>query len=140
MAVLTETEIFDSMITDLQGAVDSCTNLALLPMQGPTYVKLRDQLRRIEGACRQAAHWREDARWSWFGFEMARFHDRLGDCIRCRAPRKIFLAQAELIRERLAAARQMKDAATHKLGPILPKPLEGPHRDTRPVQVLGTIH
>lgn len=135
MSALTETEIKDALRTNLRAAISACRDLAKLPAQGPTYGKLVEQLRLVEGAARQLGHWREDMRWMRFGFEMARFHDRIGDCIRSHAARKIFLAMAELMEGKLLEMARLQDAATGRRGPILPQPGEGPHRETRPVQV-----
>lgn len=134
MGVLTETEIFDSLRTNLKSAAQHCVDLARLPAQGPTYSKLVEELREIEGAARQAGHWRTDMRWMQFGYEMARFHDRIGECIRSRVARAIFLAMAELMRAKLKEMEVLRDARTGRRGAILPKPLPK-HRDTRPVYV-----
>ena len=132
MSDLTELESFDCLRTNLRSAAQNCVNLAKLPAQGPTYRKLIDELRLIEGSARQIAAFRFDMRWSQFGYEMARFHDRIGECIRSRAARKIFLEMAKMMRAKLVEADKLRTAKTGKLGPILPK-VQPLHRENRPV-------
>lgn len=140
MADLTETEIFDCLRTNLRKAAENCENLAKLPAQGPTYLKLREQLELIEGASRQAGAWRSDMRWNAFGYEMHRFHERIGDAIRSHAARKIFIRMASMIRGALAEAERLRTARTGRRGLILPKVQPGPLRQGRPVQVpAGTL-
>lgn len=134
MATLSEAEIFDRLRTSLRSAADLCEKLASEPSQGPNYLAIRDELDLIEGASRQAAYWRGDARWLRFGYEMARFQARIGDAIRSHMARDIFKAMAVKIRDALAEADQLRTARTGRRGLILPKPQPGPLRH-RPVQV-----
>ncbi len=142
MSDLTETEIFDRLRTSLREVIQGCVNLAEWPMQGPTYIQLRKDLAFCEGASRQAGHWRRDARW-----EVAAFQQRIGDAIRCHAPRKVFLGMADFFRKALYEADKLKAAKTNRRGPILPKAKEGSHRESRPVYIkrpsgliLPTVH
>jgi hypothetical protein len=135
MATLTEAEIFDRLRTSLRAVIQGCEDLARWPAQGPTYMKLREELALLEGAARQAGFARGDARWNRFGWEMAAFQQRIGDAIRCHSPRKVFLAMAEMVRKALYEADKLKVAKTGRRGPILPIPKPGPHRETRPVYV-----
>src|ERR1700687_4447619 len=100
MGRLTETEIFDCLKTNLRLAAQSCDKLAVSPRKGPTYVKLRDELRLVEGACGQAAFWRGgDARWLKIGLFMAEAHKRAGGWLRGEkqpAGPSIKLAPAEM--------------------------------------------
>jgi len=134
MSTLTEVEIFDCLRTNLREAAQHCENLAKLPAQGPTYRKLVDNLKLIEGASRQAAHWRTDMRWARFGFEMARFHQRIGDAVRSRAAREIFLAMGVKMKDALAECEKLRTAKTGRLGAILPiaRPTD---RENRPVYI-----
>lgn len=134
MSTLTEAEITDRLRTSLRSAIDLCRKLATQPAQGPSYWKIIDELRLVEGSARQLGHFRADMRWMKFGYEMARFHDRLGDCIRSHVARKIFLKMAELMGSKLVEADKLRTAKTGVLRPILPK-VKHLHRDTRPVYV-----
>ncbi len=146
MGQLTEAEIFDCLKSNLRLAAQSCDQLAVLPRKGPTYAKLRQQLRLVEGACRQAAFWRGgDARWLKIGLCMAEAHKRAGDWLRgvkgpdgkrvMVAPGQIhplFTKLADNLRAAYAAAERYRTQRTNKIGPILPIPGQAPHRDTRP--------
>lgn len=140
MADLTEIEIFDCLRSNLRKAAENCENLAKLPAQGPTYARLREELELIEGAARQAGAFREDMRWNAFGFEMHRFHERIGDAIRSREARNIFLRMGSMIRGALAEAERLRTARTGRRGVILPKAQPGPLRQGRPVQVPAVAH
>lgn len=135
MSDLTENEVFDRLRTSLRSAVDLCGKLATVPAQGPNYRKLIEELDLIEGACRQAGAFRFDMRWNLLGYEVARFHARIGDCIRHHASRVIFLAQAKMLTAWLDHAERLRTAKTGKRGPITPREQEAPHRETRPVYV-----
>jgi hypothetical protein len=71
MGALTEPEIFDCLRTNFRLAANLCVELATKPRKGPNYNKLREALKLIEGAARQAAYWRSDARWLQIGLQMA---------------------------------------------------------------------
>lgn len=136
MSDLTETEIVDCLKTNFRLAAEHCEDLASFPLAGPTYTKLRAELKLIEGAARQLAGWREDARWLKIGLDMGEAHKRAGNWLRGHHPRKLFLMLAANLRMGLAVAERLRTARTGIIGPILPTVLEGPHRDTRPVQVI----
>ena len=116
--------------------------------KGPTYRKLRDHLKLIEGACKQAAAWRSDARWYRIAFMMGEAHKRAGNWLRgtkmpdgtriATAPghlNPLFTQLADNLRKGYAVAENFRTGKVNKLGMILPKQLPGPHRDTRPVHV-----
>lgn len=149
MGALTEKEIFDRMATSFRSAAECCEDLARLPAKGPTYARLRQELKFIEGTCRQASAWREDTRWLPIGLLMAQAHKFAGDWLRGLMTvdgRKIKLAPAHIyvcftkLAENLRAYQKItettRDARTGRVGMILPTPLAGPHRDTRPSRVL----
>jgi hypothetical protein len=135
MSDLTEAEIFDRLRSSLREVIQGCVNLAEWPSQGPTYIQLRKDLALVEGASRQAGHWRRDARWFALGWEVAAFQQRIGDALRCHAPRKVFLGMADFFRKALHEADKLKVAKTGRRGPIMPTPKPGPHRESRPVYV-----
>ena len=146
MGALTEPEIFDCMRTNLRIAIDCCDKLAARPTGNVHYDGLRKALRLIEGCCKQACVWREDTRWLNIGKLMAAVHEHAGEWLRGIKQEdgsRIKIATGELhpafamLAENLKAlmrlAEQIRFAATHRSGMILPEVLEGPHRDTRPV-------
>ena len=49
----------------------------------------------------------------------------------------LFTQLADNLRKGYAVAESFRTGKVNKLGMILPKPLPGPHRDTRPVHVSG---
>lgn len=146
MGNLTETEIFDCLSDNFRLAAEDCDKLARLPRKGPTYSDLRTRLELLEGACRQAAAWREDARWLRIGLFMAETHKRAGGWLRGikagPGPRvkiapghmhPLFVKLAENLRAMQARADELRTKATGKVGAILPEPEAAPHRDTTPV-------
>lgn len=135
MSTLTEIEVFDRLRTSLRSAADLCGKLATVPAQGPNYRKIIEELKLIEGCCRQVGHFREDMRWMKLGWEMSRFHARIGDCIRSHAARDIFLSMKTKILDALTECELLRTVKTGRRGPILPRVAAGPHRESRPVQV-----
>lgn len=146
MGKLTEIEIFECLSVNFRLAAEHCEDLARLPRKGPTYILLRKELRLLEGACRQAAQWRDDARWLQIGLYMAETHKRAGDWLRgVKQPaggyrpipegqrHPMFLKLADCLRAGERRAESLRIARTGRRGTILPKPLAGPHRETRPV-------
>jgi hypothetical protein len=133
MSDLTEAEIFSCLVTNFRLAAEHCDDLARLPKKGPTYLKFRAELKLIEGACRQAAYWRSDARWLQIGLMMEEAHRRAGDWLRGvkgpdghRRPipqgtlHPLFVKLAENLRLGLARAQEFKDKKTGRMGAILP--------------------
>ena len=147
MGALTEQDIFVCLTENFKLAAQHCEELAKLPRKGPIYKALRDELRLIEGAARQAAFWRGgDARWLQIGHMMAEAHKRAGDWLRGynlptgqRVSHRegtlhpYFMKLAENLRAGARAAERLRTSRTGKIGPILPTPGRGPHRDTKPV-------
>ena len=147
MGALTETEIFDCMRTSLKAAAECCDELARTPLKGPVYDRLRKELKLIEGCCRQASAWREDTRWLPIGLMMHEVHDKAGNWLRgWKHPENgqrikfaegqrnpLFVKLGENLRALSTVAENLRTKATGRVGMILPKPLPGPHRDTRPV-------
>src|SRR5260221_1451149 len=125
VTVLKEGEIFDCLSSNFRQAAECCDNLVVLPARGPTYMRLLEHLKLIEGACRQAACWREDAggvgaplgQTGTHGFEALRMgeadamgwlecahmigecHKRAGAWLRGFYPRPLFQKLAEVLRE-----------------------------------------
>jgi hypothetical protein len=150
MSDLSEPEIFDCLKTNFMAAAQHCDDLARLPKKGPTYRKLVACLKLIEGAARQAAYWRQDARWLRIGLMMAEAHKRAGDWLRgmkdeagARIPlapghlHPLFVKLADNLRAGYLLAEAYRTNKTGKVGVILPQPRPAPHRDTRPVSFAG---
>lgn len=135
MGALTEVEIFDRLHHSFGRAADCCDKLAKLPAKGPTYVVLRNELKLLEGACRQAGFWRGDSRWFAIGRRMEVVHQCAGDFLRQHNPPAAFIQLGQLLRQLAWIADNVKNARTERRGDILPTPKPDPHRDTRPVQV-----
>lgn len=147
MGQLTEAEIFDCLATNFRLAAEDCDKLAKRPKKGRAYTSLIEKLELLEGACRQAGYWRQDARWLALGVHFAECHRRAGEWLRGIkvegspvrvkiAPGHIhplFTKLAENLRAAQARADEFRTKATGKVGTILPKAQPAPHRDTSPV-------
>lgn len=147
MGQLTEAEIFDCLTTNFRLAAEDCDKLAVSPRKGPTYASLRDKLELVEGACRQAAAWRQDTRWLGIGMYMAKAHELSLEWLRGISagpgrPRvkiaagqmhPLFVKLAENLRAAEKKAMEFKNKATGKIGMILPDAQRVPLRDTTPV-------
>jgi hypothetical protein len=144
MGALTEIEIAECLTDNFKSAADSCEYLARSSRKGPRYNQLRKELKLLEGACRQMAHWREDARWLQIGLYMEEAHRRAGDWLRgvkmpdgSRRPtthgqlNPLFVKLADNLRGAHRFAEDMKTKATGRVGMILPKE-KRPDRDTVP--------
>jgi hypothetical protein len=138
-----ETEIVDCLVMNFRLAAEHCDDLAVLPARGPTYDLLRKELSLIEGCCRQIGHYREDARWMRIGLLVEEAHKRAGHWLRT-IPRTsesneahpLFRRLAENLRAGMKAAEELRTKRTGRVGMILPRPLPGPLRQGRPVQVV----
>lgn len=160
MTGTTEVELFDQLTSNLKAAISECETLAALhpvlrgeapqPFRGPAYIRLRENFKLMEGSCRQIAQWREDTRWLPLGLYFEECHQKAMKWVAQKAPPHMFkflvvqLAGAFVMVERLRTAKTDKlpegYARQGVLGTILPTPLEGPHRDTTPVQVKLPVH
>ncbi len=143
MSYLTEHEIFDCLAQNFASAAEKCEKLAWGPRRGFIYYAFVKEIKLIEGACQQACTWREDSRWLRIGLMMGEVHRRAGGWMRSSPTKetrkeadKRFKKLGENLRLFAREAEDLRDKATGKLGMILPEPLPGPHRDTRPVQVI----
>jgi hypothetical protein len=154
MGALTEAEIFSCLSENFVLAAQHCEDLARLPRKGPSYSALRNELRLIEGAARQASVWRQDTRWLQIGLYVAEAHKRAGDWLRgYRLPsgqrvairegqlHPLFVKLAENLRSGHRKAEEFRTKATNRVGMILPKPVvnAGPHRETTPVGYRKTV-
>ena len=147
MGRLTEQEIFTCLAENFRLAAEDCEKLARSARKGPTYHALRDRLEILEGACRQAGVWRDDARWFQIGLYMAECHKRAGEWLRGikGAPGQprikvapghmhpLFMKLAEHLRALQAQSDDLRTKATGRVGTILPVAQRAPLRDTTPV-------
>ena len=119
MSALSEQEIFQCLSENFKLAAEHCEDLAKLPAKGPTYRKLINELKLIEGACRQAAYWRQDDRWFRIGLYAEQCHQRAGNWLRAFAPSVYFLKLAEALRAGHMKAEEFKTKKTGKVGMLL---------------------
>ena len=146
MGALTEAEIFDCMTSNLALAADLSDQLVQCPKRGDHYNRFRKALRLVEGTFRQAAVWREDARWLPWGLSIEKVHQLAGNWLR-GIPQEgggyIVIAEgqrhccfdmlAQNLRAMLKSIEELRTKKTNRCGMILPLVQRGPHRDTIPV-------
>ena len=134
MGAITEQEIFSCMSENLRTAIDACELLAVTPLKGPVYDRLRKALKLVEGSCRQASAWREDTRWLPIGLMMEDCHKRAGEWLRgvrqedgTRRPiphgekHPLFVKLAENLRILLSISDDLRVKKTGIRGMILPQ-------------------
>lgn len=136
------------MNTSLKTAADYSEQLAVAPFKGEIYDKFRDEIGFIEGACRQASAWRDDARWLDLAAPMAEVHKRAGDWLRGYkvygervklAEKELnlnFIALAAVLRRMMKAVDTLKNARPPKLGMITPDPVMPFLREDRKHRVI----
>jgi len=129
----TEQEIFQRLSDSFKAAAECCDKLSSDPKTGPNYMRLREHLRMIEGAARQAAHWREDTRWLKIGLNAAQCHQKAGDWLRSHAPRVYFDKLASAMRQLHLSTERLKTQPTGRMGAILPVVPPLPSRSVHPV-------
>ena len=135
--MLTEREIFDRMKTELRSAIADCDEVARQPKSGPQFIRLRRSLKLVEGCCRQAAHWRQDARWLIPGRQMEHVHQQARAWLHrpTVSSKKLFTKLAAALRNILNDLHRLENLPTLRTGPLLPKPLAGPLRSGASIQV-----
>lgn len=127
----------DELRTRLGSAVSHAAALAILPAKGPTYVKLRADLKEIETLARMIAYDRQDARWLQIGLNMNKVHRLTGHLIRKHFPHEYFREIETWLRQLFDVANSLQHKATGRVGMILPKVQAAPTRtQDRQVQVL----
>lgn len=136
MGALTEVEIFSCLEENFRLAAQYCDDLAKLPKKGPTYKNLREALKLLEGAARQAAYWRQDARWLQIGLMMGEAHKRAGHWLRKHYPSPLFKKLAQNLRMGQRAADRLRTARTGCIGTILPKTGNDPNYQKSKFPVL----
>lgn len=124
-------------------AGENCIRLAISPYKGKAYDDFWNEIESLVGCCRQAAAWRQDARWYTFEEWLIGVRMRSGRWLRgvkvgpgpsLRIPQNeiqtLFLRVAHKLAGKFAEINDMRDKATGRLGMILPKPVET-FRETR---------
>lgn len=127
MARTTEHEIIECLKENLRLAAENADRLARHE-RGPVYVDLRRQLKLVEGACRQMAGWREDARWLPFGVKVGDARLRCGKWLRERQPEWRFRGLAEILRFAHTQALDLERKRTGRVGILLPPVQPAPIR------------
>lgn len=136
MADLTEQEIFSCLVENFHQSADYCDRLSR-GERGPIYPLLVSSLKLVEGASRQAAVWREDARWLMIATHVNKAHQRCGDWLRNKAKSIKFAQLADFLRKGEMAALELQTKRTGRRGPILPLPQRPTEiRQGRPVPIL----
>ena len=139
MSDLTENEIFSCLKTNLRSAATDCDIIAKQPVSGVHFDRMRKSLKLVEGACRQAAMWREDARWLQPGLYAEEAHQRARLWLHrpSVSSKKLFTKLGEALRKMLADIEKMEKAATGRSGLILPASMtmRAPLRENTPISV-----
>lgn len=140
---IAESEIFKVLAENFRLSAENCEKLAWDPQRGRIYYTFMDQIKMIERCAYQAGTFREDARWFTISLQMGQVLRRCGAWMRGSRTKderkeadKRFKKLADILRKLQYECEHRRDAATGRAGMILPEPLEGPNRETRPVQIL----
>jgi hypothetical protein len=131
-----EHETLGELRDRLASAVLHAAALAVLPAKGPTYVKLRADLKRIEQTARMIAYNREDARWLQIGMRMNEVHRLTGHLIRRHYPHAYFREIETWLRQLFQISDSLQHGATGRVGMILPKPRATTRTQDRQIQVI----
>lgn len=149
MGSLSEREIFDRMSGCLRDAVSCCVQISKNRRRGALYDKLRKNLKLAGDCCRQAAYWRQDARWLPIDTLLAEAHKKAGDWLRgykdpysgartMLAPKLVndlFFKLAQQLAALHNAVADLRDKRTNRVGLILPQPRAEPGVRHRPQRV-----
>ena len=148
MGALTEQEIFDCMSTNLKLAVESCAELATNPIKGPAYTRFREQMKLVDGCCRQASAWREDTRWLNIADQIFEARNRAGSWLRGHVVEgrrvklheshayKMFVKLGAVLMGLDKRVVQLRDDKTRHVGMILPEMQRAPDPTVSKHQVL----
>lgn len=138
MSALTEQEIFSKMADGFAEVGALCEKIAISPLKGASYRRLITVCTEIEGACRQAGHWRENYHWFTLGKEVHELQLRMGNWLRAIYPKpkakEMFTLAAKTMRRLQNLAAVKMNQKHGQRGAVLPIVGEGPARQ-RSVQV-----
>lgn len=134
---LTEAEIFGRLKDNLRSAAADCDAIANNPQSAVAFTRMRASLKICEDMCRLAAVFRDDARWFTPGLVMEQAHQIARKWLHRPTvqSKKLFTGLAAALRKIHADLGVLETQATGRIGMIVPKPLEGPVRSGRPIQV-----
>lgn len=149
MSDLSELEVIDRLQTSLRESIQAAEILAVSPKKGPTYGKLREHLKLVEGSVRQLSVFRQDTRWLDIGRNVEKCHQMAKEWIAgIKDPmtgRRIYISQASQFKRfsMLAAtlkgiyalAEHWRTTRTGRIGMILPDMPTATRRIGAPVQV-----
>lgn len=125
--MLTEQEILDRYIQSTKEAKDCAVWLGgqadagNMAPRGSRYARLREALRRMEGCCRQMAHWRADARWLKLSIVWGKAQ-RLVQAKFVGQRWAAFSAMVPYFDNAIFQMESLRDRKTGKTGAILPTP------------------
>lgn len=138
--VTPESEIKAMWRHAMLGAADDARRLVTQPIwtRGTVFESMRTRLKMAEGSCRQMCHWREDARWLYLAPMLEKTHQMAGEMLRNRHYGTLFLKLEETLRKLVHDADRLENAATGRLGAILPEPARIDRTEGRPIQVLAS--
>lgn len=141
MGALSEQDIFSKMADGFSEAASLCEKIAATPLRGASYQRLIVVCDEIEGACRQAGHWRENYHWFGLGREVHELQAKMGDWLRDTVSRdekakakSLFQLAAKTMRRLQNLALLKKNQRHGRIGAILPVAAEDRSRQ-RAVQV-----
>lgn len=122
-------------MTSLRECIQASDELASINRRGRIYNRLREHLMLAEGACRQLAVFRQDARWYPIGRMLADVHDKAGDWLRGYKEKgtnrrihfalgeknRLFLMLSANLKALYKGVELLRDSKTGVSGMILPK-------------------
>lgn len=118
--MISEVEIKDRLRQSLKEAASDARLLGILPMQGPTYEKMRENFALAETCCRQLGHYREDARWFQQALVMERAKEMTRRWITTHQKRNLFPMLAEKLEEMARVVGLLETRKTGRVGIIMP--------------------
>lgn len=157
MSQTTEREILSLLADHLKKAAEDCEHLAWHPRRGFIYQRFRQALTEASGCCEQVFYYRGyDEPWLILGNLIAFVLERSGNWLRGdriltpdgrsmhtggtidhrKKAQPEFRWLANKLRELHYDTERLRDMATGVIGPRMLPEMPGPHRDTRPVQVM----
>lgn len=118
--MILEQEIKDRLRSSLKEAASDARLLGILPMQGPTYERLRENMLLAETCCRQLGQYREDARWFLMSGKMEHAKELTRRWIVGHQARNLFPLLAEKLDEMARVVGLLETRKTERVGIIMP--------------------
>lgn len=109
------------MKNQLRSAAADCDLIAKFPQSGEAFKRMRKSLKLVEGCCRQAAHWREDARWLSPALHMEHAHQIAREWLHRPTvqSKKLFTGLAAALRQILADLLKLETMPSGRVGSII---------------------